>query len=58
MTAIGLKVVSFSTNLTSRGLMELTVNMVATNQWDESSPSGDPEDPGSAGIAAIGENYN
>jgi hypothetical protein len=58
MTAINLKVVSFSTNLTSRGLMELTVNMVATNQWDESSPSGDPEDSGSAGIPAVNENYS
>jgi hypothetical protein len=54
-TVVGIKVVSYSTNLTSRGLQELTVNLIGTRMWDESSPNGDDEDPGA--VPAVSENY-
>lgn len=54
-TVIGMKVVSYSTNLTSRGLQELTVNMIGVILFDESSVSGDDEDPGA--IPAVSRNY-
>ena len=51
MTAINAKCISYSTGLSARGVMELSVTYMATTEWDESGPQSESQ-------GAVTENFN
>jgi hypothetical protein len=51
LTVVGVQVVSFQTNITARGLQELSMNFIGIQGWDESGAQSESQ-------GAIGENYN